>query len=205
MPLECVATRLGIVEQKNIRSNAFFLFDVGEIGWMDWVPKGASAWRDRFNLGCVTKDGGQTINMSEKLSSLRLYSKESSRPSIQTGHSLHGSIALSPSFVLATSFDESVKEFRLPQTLSRLVTVRKMTEEGDKAAFVRRHYESLGYRVHSGLQFGCDFVLYADSPEAVHSDFCVYIVPDGKHRHFLLGWFECCELKGCLADFATIC
>jgi tRNA intron endonuclease, catalytic C-terminal domain len=75
-----------------------------------------------------------------------------------------------------------------------------MTEEGGKAAFVRRHYESLGYRVHSGLQFGCDFVLYADSPEAVHSDFCVYIVPDGKHRHFFLGWFEYCELKGCLAD-----
>jgi tRNA splicing endonuclease len=54
-----------------------------------------------------------------------------------------------------------------------------MSEESAKAAFVRRYYESLGYRVHSGLQFGCNFVLYADSPETVHSDFCVYIVRDG--------------------------
>lgn len=53
-------------------------------------------------------------------------------------------------------------------------------EEEKKAAFVRQHYESLGYRVHSGLQFGVDFVLYADSPEMVHSDFCVHIVRDGE-------------------------
>lgn len=58
--------------------------------------------------------------------------------------------------------------------------------EEEKAAFVRRHYESLGYRVHSGLQFGVDFVLYADSPEAVHSDFCVHIVRDGT-----LWWSFC--------------
>ena len=45
----------------------------------------------------------------------------------------------------------------------------------------RAHYSSLGYRVHSGLQFGCELVLYADDPELVHSDFCVVVLPpDGR-------------------------
>ena len=41
---------------------------------------------------------------------------------------------------------------------------------------VRRHFEAKGYRVHSGLQFGCELVLYADDPDRVHSDFCVHVV-----------------------------
>ena len=45
----------------------------------------------------------------------------------------------------------------------------------------RTYYTCLGYRVHSGLQFGCELVLYSDSPEYVHSDFCVVVVPeDGR-------------------------
>ena len=44
---------------------------------------------------------------------------------------------------------------------------------------VRRHFEAKGYRVHSGLQFGCELVLYADNPSLVHSDFCVHVVPEG--------------------------
>jgi tRNA splicing endonuclease len=44
---------------------------------------------------------------------------------------------------------------------------------------VRRHFEKKGYRVHSGLQFGCELVLYADDPSKVHSDFGVHVVPEG--------------------------
>jgi len=42
---------------------------------------------------------------------------------------------------------------------------------------VRRHFSNKGYRVHSGLQFGCELVLYADNPGRVHSDFCVHVLP----------------------------
>lgn len=44
---------------------------------------------------------------------------------------------------------------------------------------VRDHFVRKGYRVHSGLQFGCELVLYADDPSRVHSDFCVHVVPHG--------------------------
>ena len=48
-------------------------------------------------------------------------------------------------------------------------------------ADAREHYTNLGYRVHSGLQFGCELVLYADHPQYVHSDFCVLVLPsDGR-------------------------
>lgn len=50
----------------------------------------------------------------------------------------------------------------------------------DRVAIVRRHFEKKGYRVHSGLQFGCELVLYADDPSRVHSDFCVHVVRPGK-------------------------
>jgi tRNA splicing endonuclease len=50
----------------------------------------------------------------------------------------------------------------------------------EKVAFVRRYYENKGYRVHSGLQFGCELVLYADDPQRVHSDFCIHVVRDGR-------------------------
>jgi tRNA splicing endonuclease len=50
----------------------------------------------------------------------------------------------------------------------------------EKVAFVRRFYVDKGYRVHSGLQFGCELVLYADDPQRVHSDFCIHVVRDGK-------------------------
>mmetsp|Transcript_27579 Transcript_27579/g.34123 ORF Transcript_27579/g.34123 Transcript_27579/m.34123 type:complete len:163 (-) Transcript_27579:1095-1583(-) len=45
----------------------------------------------------------------------------------------------------------------------------------DKIAIARQHFERKGYRVHSGLQFGCELVLYADDPSRVHSDFCVHV------------------------------
>lgn len=45
----------------------------------------------------------------------------------------------------------------------------------ERIALVRRHFQNKGYRVHSGLQFGCELVLYADSPGLVHSDFCVHV------------------------------
>ena len=43
----------------------------------------------------------------------------------------------------------------------------------ERIEIVRKHFVRKGYRVHSGLQFGCEIVLYSDSPERVHSDFCI--------------------------------
>lgn len=48
----------------------------------------------------------------------------------------------------------------------------------ERILILRRHFEDKGYRVHSGLQFGCELVLYADDPERVHSDFCVHLVEE---------------------------
>ena len=51
----------------------------------------------------------------------------------------------------------------------------------DHISIARTYFHNKGYRVHSGLQFGCELVLYADDPGRVHSDFCVHVVPtDGK-------------------------
>jgi hypothetical protein len=47
----------------------------------------------------------------------------------------------------------------------------------ERVVLARKHFERKGYRVHSGLQFGCELVLYADDPDHVHSDFCVHVVP----------------------------
>ena len=49
----------------------------------------------------------------------------------------------------------------------------------ERVEIVREHFVKKGYRVHSGLQFGCELVLYADSPGRVHSDFCVHVVREG--------------------------
>lgn len=58
----------------------------------------------------------------------------------------------------------------------------KASEWEARVRIVREHYESKGYRVHSGLQFGCELVLYADDPSKVHSDFCVHVLPEGKAK-----------------------
>eukprot|EP00536_Pseudo-nitzschia_multiseries_P000510 jgi/Psemu1/249611/estExt_Genewise1Plus.C_60161 len=50
----------------------------------------------------------------------------------------------------------------------------------EKVEFVRGHYEGKGYRVHSGLQFGAELVLYADRPDLVHSDFCIHVTRDDE-------------------------
>mmetsp|Transcript_37389 Transcript_37389/g.44607 ORF Transcript_37389/g.44607 Transcript_37389/m.44607 type:complete len:151 (+) Transcript_37389:60-512(+) len=60
---------------------------------------------------------------------------------------------------------------------STILTTSQLTHE-DRIAIVRQHFLEKGYRVHSGLQFGCELVLYADHPGRVHSDFCVHIVGD---------------------------
>ena len=65
------------------------------------------------------------------------------------------------------------------QTTSIPESAESTTETDDRLKFVRRHYEAKGYRVHSGLQFGCEFVLYADDPSRVHSDFCIHVVNEG--------------------------
>lgn len=48
----------------------------------------------------------------------------------------------------------------------------------ERVSVARQHFEQKGYRVHSGLQFGCELVLYADDPDNVHSDFCVHVVSE---------------------------
>ena len=48
-----------------------------------------------------------------------------------------------------------------------------------------KHFGNKGYRIHSGLQFGCELVLYADIPSRVHSDFCVHIPNENDGR---LNW-----------------
>ena len=48
----------------------------------------------------------------------------------------------------------------------------------ERIDILRKHFKTKGYRVHSGLQFGCELVLYADDPDRVHSDFCVHLVDE---------------------------
>ena len=53
----------------------------------------------------------------------------------------------------------------------------------ERIAIVRHHFEKKGYRVHSGLQFGVELVLYADNDlNKVHSDFCVHVVNNSAGR-----------------------
>jgi tRNA splicing endonuclease len=55
----------------------------------------------------------------------------------------------------------------------------------DRVAIAKNHFSRKGYRVHSGLQFGCELVLYADSPGRVHSDFCVHVVPPNSRVNWM--------------------
>ena len=59
----------------------------------------------------------------------------------------------------------------------REIKDERSTIENERLAIVQKHYERKGYRVHSGLQFGCHLVLYTDTADMVHSDYCVHIVP----------------------------
>ena len=54
----------------------------------------------------------------------------------------------------------------------------------ERTTLVKEYYVKRGYRVHSGLQFGCELVLYADMPSRVHSDFCVHI-PDATRLSWM--------------------
>jgi len=87
----------------------------------------------------------------------------------------------------AWNIQESSSVRRITQTLPQRAAKRMSDEKKDptqdweeRVLVVRQHYEDKGYRVHSGLQFGCELVLYADDPSKVHSDFCVHVVPEGK-------------------------
>ena len=55
----------------------------------------------------------------------------------------------------------------------------------DRIAIARKHFEGKGYRAHSGLQFGCELVLYADLPSIVHSDFCVHIPAEDTRLNWM--------------------
>mmetsp|Transcript_28981 Transcript_28981/g.32509 ORF Transcript_28981/g.32509 Transcript_28981/m.32509 type:complete len:129 (+) Transcript_28981:143-529(+) len=66
----------------------------------------------------------------------------------------------------------------------------------EKVEFVKRNYQKLGYRVHSGLQFGAELVLYADRPDLVHSDFCINVTRDDE----LIDWREIQTLVRSMPD-----
>ena len=61
-------------------------------------------------------------------------------------------------------------------TISESSTTNLTHEE--RIDIVRTHFQNKGYRVHSGLQFGVELVLYSDIPSKVHSDFCVHVPQD---------------------------
>ena len=80
--------------------------------------------------------------------------------------------------------DEAVRTTAVSTTTTEtaMTKVMTMTQQWEnRVQIVRQHFERKGYRVHSGLQFGCELVLYADDPSRVHSDFCVHVVPEGKY------------------------
>ena len=68
----------------------------------------------------------------------------------------------------------------------------------EKVEFVKEHYEQMGYRVHSGLQFGAELVLYADRPDLVHSDFCINVTRDGKFNVCV------CAVRACVLYYMGI-
>mmetsp|Transcript_52398 Transcript_52398/g.157229 ORF Transcript_52398/g.157229 Transcript_52398/m.157229 type:complete len:212 (-) Transcript_52398:20-655(-) len=70
--------------------------------------------------------------------------------------------------------------------------------QDQRIAFARAHYERKGYRVHSGLQFGCEIVLYADDPSSVHSDFCVHVTSGSEGR---VNWRMVQTLVRSMSDF----
>jgi len=55
----------------------------------------------------------------------------------------------------------------------------------ERCVIAKKHFQRKGYRVHSGLQFGCELVLYADDPGKVHSDFCVSLVGSDSSVNWL--------------------
>lgn len=73
--------------------------------------------------------------------------------------------------------DDTIESFISSESRNAIQSLSQKWEE--RVDIVRRHFEHKGYRVHSGLQFGCELVLYADDPAKVHSDFCVHVVPEG--------------------------
>jgi tRNA-intron lyase len=95
--------------------------------------------------------------------------------------------------VTTTDDIETTVSSRLLDDSSEMIPVDETSEVAAAAAaaaaiaweervlVVRRHFEQKGYRVHSGLQFGCELVLYADDPSRVHSDFGVHVVPADGH------------------------
>lgn len=64
------------------------------------------------------------------------------------------------------------------------IEIEHLTHE-EQTSIARKYFERKGYRVHSGLQFGCELVLYADDPDKVHSDFCVHVVPHDSQVNWM--------------------
>lgn len=67
-------------------------------------------------------------------------------------------------------------------------TPRELTHD-EILDIVKEYFSRKGYKVLSGLQFGCELVLYADSPTRVHSDFCVKLADyDSSRNGYYLDW-----------------
>jgi len=67
----------------------------------------------------------------------------------------------------------------------------------ERISIAKKHFEEKGYRVLSGLQFGCELVLYADDPNHVHSDFCVHVINQDSR----LNWMTLQTMTRSMSDF----
>ena len=67
-------------------------------------------------------------------------------------------------------------------TMSECSTTTTNLTHEERTDIVRTHFQNKGYRVHSGLQFGVELVLYSDIPSKVHSDFCVHVPQDNNGK-----------------------
>lgn len=79
----------------------------------------------------------------------------------------------------------------------------------NKLKIVKLYFENQGFIVKDGLKYGCDYVLYTDSPDKVHSKYTVLLdrnqnvlnlmavqrVTHAIRKSLIFVWFENKEIK----------
>ena len=105
----------------------------------------------------------------------RLYAFRMHSQSVIQHRSQHRNKTSPPSHPTNKAHNNFTATIELPPV--RFIEAMDSWEE--KINIVKEHFAKKGYRIHSGLQLGCELVLYADDPSKVHSDFCIHIVGDG--------------------------
>lgn len=75
--------------------------------------------------------------------------------------------------------------------------VKNILTHDERISIAKKHFEEKGYRVLSGLQFGCELVLYTDDPNHVHSDFCVHVV----NQDSSFNWMTLQTMTRSMSDF----